>query len=210
MCADHIELEKRGITTELREADNHRCPCGHDSASSQIKELRWHDATHNPHDTARAARGHARLRYAGGSWRSSQTIEFGDPEPARILDREPFACHFAKGGKGDRRNDANHSRHVPARLLDMVGECALGIVDGVSMDSAVGMPVRNEMAVSAAGVMKSKAEIIVARVSGCGFGRRDADSLERKGQRGRHHHDDSNLSQKWLPGKVQAAALSWP
>jgi hypothetical protein len=43
----------------------------------------------------------------------------------------------------------------------------------------------------------------VAGISGRGFRRGYADTLERKGQGGRHHHDDSNPSEKRSPREVQ-------
>ena len=138
-------------------------------ASSRIKALGWNRATHNPHGFARAARGHAWLGYAGGSRRSPQPIDGGDPEPAGISHRKPFARDFGNGGNGDGRNDAHHDRHVPARLLDMVGKRPVIIIDGMTVDSAIGMSVGDDVTVSAVGVIEGKAEIVVAGVSGRGF-----------------------------------------
>src|SRR6516165_11069889 len=148
------------------------------------------------------------LGYAGGSRRSPQPIDGGDPGPAGIFHRKPFACNFGQGRNRHRRNDADHKRHVPAWLLDVVGQSALGVVYGMSMDRAVGVPVSNEMAVSAASVMKSKAEIIVAGVSGRGFRCGNADALERKGQRRRHHDDDGSPSKERSPREAQRSGPS--
>ena len=154
----------------------------------------WHHATHNPHGFARAARGHARLGYAGGSRRSPQPVDGGDPGPAGIFYRKSFARNFGQGRNRHRRNDANHKSHVPARLLDVIGERAVVVIDGMAVDGAVSVSVRNDVAVGPARVMERKAEVVVAGVSSCGFGCGNADTLERKGERRRHHHDDGEPS----------------
>ena len=140
-----------------------------------------------PHGTARAASGHAWLGYAGGSWRSSEPFEIGDPELGRILDRQSFAREFGKHGNRYGRNDANHKRHVPTRLLDMLGKRAGVVINGMGVDRAVGMSVSNEMAVSPARVVKCKAEVIMAGISGRRFRCGDTNALERKRHRRRHH-----------------------
>ena len=61
----------------------------------------------------RAASGHARLGYAGGSRRSSEPFAIGDPELARVLDRKSFARNFGTGRNCYGRNYANHKRHIP-------------------------------------------------------------------------------------------------
>jgi hypothetical protein len=151
----------------------------------------------------RAASGHARLGYAGGSWRSSEPFEIGNPELARILDRQSFARYFGKCRNRYGRNNANHKRHVPTPLFDVLCKRARVVIYGVSVDSAIGMSVSSKVAVSPAGVMESKAEVIVAGVSGRGFRCGNADALERKGHRCRHHYDDGKPSKKWLPGEAQ-------
>ena len=124
-------------------ANGHRCACAQNSASSQIKALERHNATRNPHDTTGAASGHAWLGYAGGSWRSSEPFEIGNPEPGRILDRQSFAREFGKRGSCYGRNDANHKRHIPTRLLDMFGKRTRVVIYGMGVDRAVGMSVCN-------------------------------------------------------------------
>jgi hypothetical protein len=78
----------------------------------------------------------------------------------------------------------------------MVGKRAIAIVYGMCVDSAVGMSVGGEVAVISARVMKSKPEIIVAGVPGRGFRCRNTHTLERKGNRRRHHHDGGKPSKK--------------
>jgi hypothetical protein len=78
----------------------------------------------------------------------------------------------------------------------MVGKRAIAIVYGMSVDRAVGMSVGDEVAVISARVMKSKPEIIVAGVPGRRFRSRNTHTLERKGNRRRHHHDGGKPSKK--------------
>jgi hypothetical protein len=82
-----------GTATDQRCAEKREIP-----ALGRIEALGWHEATHNPHGTAGAASGHARLRYAGGSRRSGEAVEFGDPELARVVNRQPFARDLAERG----------------------------------------------------------------------------------------------------------------
>ena len=156
----------------------------------------------------RAASGHARLGYAGGSRRSSESFEIGDPELARVLDRQSFARNFEKARNCYGRNNANHKRHIPTWLLDVLRKRARVVIYRVSMDSAIGMSVTNEVAVSPARMIKSKAEVIVTGVSGRGFRCSNADALERKGQRRRHHDDDSDPSKERSPCEVQRSGSS--
>jgi hypothetical protein len=171
--------------------------------SSQIKALGWHHATRNPHGTACAASGHARLGYAGGSWRSSEPFEIGDPKAGRILDRQFFTREFGKRGNRYGGNDANNKRHIRPWLLDMLGKRARVVIYGMGVDRAVGMSVSNEMAVNSARMVKCKAEVIMAGISGRRFRCGNTDALERKGHRRRHHYDDGKASQKWLVDEAQ-------
>jgi hypothetical protein len=73
------------------------------------------------------------------------------------------------------------------------------VIYRVSMDSAIGMSVANKVAVSPARMIKSKAEVIVAGVSGRGLRCRNANALERKSEARRHYYDDGKLSNKRMP-----------
>jgi hypothetical protein len=128
----------------------------------------------------RAASGHARLGYAGGSRRSSQPFEIGDPELARILDRQSFARNVGNTRNCYGRNNANHKRHIPTWLLDVLRKRARVVIYRVGMDSAIRMSVANKMAVSPARMIKSKTEVIVAGVSGRSFRCGNANALERE------------------------------
>jgi hypothetical protein len=91
----------------------------------------------------------------------------------------------------------------------MFGKRTVIIIDGVSVDSSVGMSVSDDMTVMlAVGVIESEANVIMARISGRRFRCGNKHSLECKGQRGRHHHDDSDPWKKRLPSEVQRAGSS--
>jgi hypothetical protein len=107
------------------------------STSRRIRALGLHHATRDPHGTARAASGHARLGYAAGSWRSSEPFEIGDPKLGRILDRQFFTREFGERGNRYGRNDANNKRHIPPRLLDMLGKRPRVVIYGMGVDRAV-------------------------------------------------------------------------
>src|SRR5262249_28811330 len=106
-------------------------------------------------------------------------------------------------GNRPRGNDANHKRHVRARLLDVVGKRAVIVIDSVTMVGAINMRVSDSVAVGPARVMEGKVEVVVAGVSSCGFRCGNKDTLKRKSERRRHHDDDSNLSEKGSPREVQ-------
>jgi hypothetical protein len=129
-------------------------------------------------------------------------LEIGDPELTRILDRQSFARNFGTGRNCYGRNNANHKRHIPTWLLDVLRKRARVVIYRVSMDSAIGMSVTNEVAVSPARMIKSKAEVIVTGVSGRGFRCSNADALEREREASRHHYDDGKLSKKRMPRPV--------
>jgi hypothetical protein len=91
----------------------------------------------------------------------------------------------------------------------MFGKRTVIIIDGVPVDSSVGMSVSDDMTVMlAVGVIESEANVIMASVSGRRFRCGNKHSLECKGQRGRHHHDDSDPSEKRLPTEVQRPGSS--
>jgi hypothetical protein len=163
----------------------------------------------NPHGTARAARGHARLSYAGGSWRSPEPVEVDNPEAARIFNRQLVTRRLGKRRNVRGRNDANHHRHVPTRLFDVLGKRAVIVIYGMRMYCSVGMSMRHAVAMMpAVCVLKSKGDIIMARIAGRGFRGGHKDSLEGKSQRGRHHQDGGDLSTQRLPGEVQLQGSS--
>jgi len=59
MCPD-LEVREIGIATESwGRRTTIAARRAQDSASSRIRALGWHHATHNPHGFARAASGHA-------------------------------------------------------------------------------------------------------------------------------------------------------
>jgi hypothetical protein len=158
----------------------------------------------NPHGTARAARGHARLTYAGGSWRSPEPVEVDNPEAARIFNRQFVTRRLGKRRNVRGRNDANHQRHVPTRLFDVLGKRAVIVIYGMRMYCSVGMSVREDVAVMlAVCVLKSKGDIIMARIAGRRFRGGHKDSLEGKSQRGRHHQDGGDASTQRLRGEGQ-------
>jgi hypothetical protein len=163
----------------------------------------------NPHGTARAARGHARLSYAGGSWRSPEPVEVDNPEAARIFNRDLVARRLGKRRNVRGRNDANHHRHVPTRLFDVLGKRAVIVIYSMRMYRAVGMSMRDDMAVMLpVCVLKSKGNIIMARIAGRRFRGGHKDTLEGKSQRGRHHHDGGDPSAQRLRGEVQLQGSS--
>ena len=129
-------------------------------------------------------------------------MEIGDPELTRILDRQSFARNFGTGRNCYGRNNANHKRHIPTWLLDVLRKRARVVIYRVSMDSAIGMSVANKVAVSPARVAESESEIIMAGVSGRSFRCSNADTLERKSEGRRHHYDDGKLSNKRMPRAV--------
>ena len=135
-------------------------------------------------------------------------MEIGDPELTRILDRQSFARNFGTGRNCYGRNNANHKRHIPTWLLDVLRKRARVVIYRVSMDSAIGMSVTNEVAVSPARMIKSKAEVIVTGDSGRGFRCGNAHALERKGKGRRHHHDDGKLSKKRTPRAMHRRTLA--
>jgi hypothetical protein len=163
----------------------------------------------NPHGTARAARGHARLSDAGGSWRSPEPVEVDNPEAARIFNRQLVTRRRGKRRNVRGRNDANHHRHVPTRLLDVLGKRAVIVIYGMRMYCSVSMSMRDDVAVMlAVCVLKSKGNIIMTRIASRRFRGGHKDSLEGKSQRGRHHHDGGHPSPQRLPSEVQLQGSS--
>lgn len=162
----------------------------------------------NPHGTARAARGHARLGYAGGSWRSPEPADVGDRETPSLLNCQLTTCNLGKCSHVRARKNANHKRHIPARLFDMFGKCVVVVIDGMLVNCSVRMPMGDSMTVVPAMRAENKAKIIMASVAGRRFRCRNKYTLKRKSDRGRHHHRDSHMLQKWSPCGAQRIA-SW-
>ena len=152
-----------------------------------------------PHGYRRAAGGHARLGYAGGSWWLSQPILFGDPKRiwcfnGELAARDRRNCANAKVGK-----DANHNRHIPTTrapmFLEVLIQGAIIVIHGMPMNRSIGMNMRNVMTVRLAvivGVAVRKPVVIVTGVTRRSRGSRNKRPLERKRRRCRHHDDDSN------------------
>jgi hypothetical protein len=158
----------------------------------------------NPHGTAGAARGHARLSYAGGSWRSPEPVKVDNPEAVRIFNRQLVTRRLGKRRNVRGRNDANHHRHVPTRLFDVLGKRAVIVIYGMRMYCSVGMSMRDDVAVMlAVCVLKSKGDVIMARIASRRFRSGHKDSLEGKSQRGHHHHDGGDPSAQQPPSEVQ-------
>jgi len=111
---------------------------------------------------------------------------------------------------GRRWKNAGNNGHVPAaraaRLLNVLIQSAVIIVDGVTVRRAVGVDVGNLMMVRAGMVIDMvacEAVVIRALCSGCRFGRRDVGGLRGKRREGRHHHDGSDALERWKRIEVQ-------
>ena len=103
-----------------------------------------------------------------------------------------MTCNFRNRDRIRAGEDANHQRHVPARLFHMIGECVV-IINGMLMYYSVGMPMGEDMAVvPTLRVAESEAEIVVTGIAGCRFRRRHKYTLKRKRDRRRQHHDGGN------------------
>ena len=85
----------------------------------------------------------------------------------------------------------------------MIGKRAVVIIYGVTMDSAIGVPMCDGMTVAAMGMVNGKADVIMAGISRGRLRRGNTDTLERKGQSGRHHRDNSKPSEKRLSREPQ-------
>ena len=170
-----------------------------------IQSLGCRDVTlKSPRSTVRAARGHARLRYAGGSWRWSQPAKVDEREPGRRCHRELVTCHLGKRRHVQARKDADRQRHIGARLLDVLGERGVIVVDGMLVNFSVGMPMNNDVTMHPIMRMaENEAEIVVARVSCRRFRRSDEHTLQRHGYRRRHHEDDGDASEQGLSREAQ-------
>src|SRR5438105_1479804 len=99
----------------------------------------------NPHGTARAARGHARLRYAGGSWRSPEPADVGDQETLSLFNCQFITRNLGKCSHVRARKDTNHKRHVPARLFNVFGERIVIVIDRMLVNCSVFMFMSNDM-----------------------------------------------------------------
>ena len=103
------------------------------------------EATHNPHGTASAASGHARLGYAGGSRRSPEPTEVSDLKMTRF-----FNCQFLTRSRWNRchvweREDGSHQSHIPPWLLEVLGERTVIVANVVMVNYSVRMPVGNDV-----------------------------------------------------------------
>jgi hypothetical protein len=90
----------------------------------------------------------------------------------------------------------------------MVLQGVVYIVNDVPMAGAVGMHVRDDMALREPRVGRVAVRItvmVVTVLSTCGLRSGDKSTLDGKGHRGRHHDDDSNLPQQ----KVRQTAQLW-
>ena len=139
------------------------------------------------------AKGHARSRYAGGSWRSSWSVGLSVPVRRWRFDSEPCAASKGHHARSRCRQDANHNGHIPttraARLPDVLVQSAVVIIDGVPVSSAVGMHV-SDLVMMMLLLMKmtaSKAVMIEARFSGRSFRGCNESGLKRECNHGRHH-----------------------
>lgn len=155
-----------------------------------------------------AARGHAQLGYAGGSWRSPEPANIGDREAPRTCTWKSMTCNFRNRDRIRAGQDANHKRHVPARLFHMIGECVV-IINRMLMYYSVGMLMGDEMAVvPTLRVAESKAKIVVTGIAGCRFRCCDKYALECKRDRRRQHHRDSHMLQRSSSSGPQKSASS--
>ncbi len=68
------------------------------------------------------------------------------------------------------RKDANRQGHVEARLLDVLGERVIIVIDGMLMNYSVRMPMTDHMTMRLIMQMtENEAEIVMAGVSGRRF-----------------------------------------
>ncbi len=163
----------------------------------------------NPHGTACAAESHARLDYAGGSWRPPEPADVGDWKKLSLFNRQFGTRNLGKCSQLRARKDANHQRHIPARLFDMFGQCVGVIINGMLVNFSVRMLMSDDMTVvPTMRVAENKAKIVMASVAGRRFRCRNEYTLKRKCDRGCHHHRDSHALQKWCPSGAQDAHSS--
>src|SRR5262249_25107934 len=132
----------------------------------------------NPHSMRRtpypqrfrgAASGHARLRYAGGSWRSSRRVGLRIPMRSRCFNGEPAARSDGDRAIRHSRQDAGNDCHVPAtrtaRLPDVVVQGTSIVVHGVPVKRAIGVNVGNLVMMRTGFVVQlvaSEAVVVVA------------------------------------------------
>jgi hypothetical protein len=117
--------------------------------------------------------------------------------------------HFGKRRYIQARKDANGQRHVEARLLDVLGECVVIIIDRMPVHYSVSMLMTNDMAMRPVVRMaENEAEIVMAGISGRSFRRGNKHALQRN-SRGCHHHDnDGDASGHGLSREAQFVAFS--
>jgi hypothetical protein len=107
------------------------------------------------------------------------------------------------------RNDADHNRHIPARLFDMLGKSVVIVIDGMLVNCSVRVPMRNDVTVfPTVWMAESKADVVVTRISGRRFRRGNEYALERERHSGRHHERDGDALDEWSPRDGQRAGSS--
>jgi hypothetical protein len=81
----------------------------------------------------------------------------------------------------------------------MIVQGVVIVINDMPMDGAVGMHVRDDMALRMPRIERVAVRItvmVVAVLSTCGLRSGDKSTLDGKRHRGRHHDDDSNLPQQ--------------
>ena len=154
------------------------------------------------------ANSHARLRYAGGSWRSSRSVGLSVPIGSGRLEGELGAGRNSNRAHGRCRQDANHNGHIPttgaARLLDVLSQSVVVIIDGMPVSGAVGMHVGDLVMVRLRmGMTASKAVVVEARLFGRCFRGSNEGGLKRERNHGRQHDGSRELSAERLRREAQ-------
>jgi hypothetical protein len=105
------------------------------------------------------------------------------------------------------RKDANRQRHVEARLLDVLGEGVVIVIDGMLMNYPISMPMADNMTVRQAMRMaENESEIVMAGISGRRFRGGNKHALQRNSRCCHHHSNDSNASGWRLRSQAQLVA----
>ena len=106
-------------------------------------EMAWHDPISVQH--RRRGWAHARLGYAGGSRRSSETSEFGDPKAVGLFKRQLAARNLGNRRNATARKDANHKSHVRARLIDVLVQRVVIVINRMLVNCSIGMPMSDDV-----------------------------------------------------------------
>jgi hypothetical protein len=177
-------------------------------ARSRTEALGRHDVTPYPHGIARAARGHARLGYAGGSWWVCQFARVGGLERDRRFNRELVSHSRDKPANIQTGQHADCHRRTTraAKSFDMLGEPFV-VVDGMPMNCAIGMRMRKHLTMPSDRLARVEMAVGMLEMTSCFAGRCfrgcDQSPLQRERHHGRHHDDDSEPSQKWQDAEAQ-------